>query len=240
MENKIFDVLILTGRPASGKSEIINFLLHKSLEERMEKYHIGDLAILDDFPMLWTWFEEDAILSQLLNKPRLHTDEEGYFKYDYLWDLLVERINLDFQKLQRERSSLQNKSTTIIEFSRGTEHGGYERALTRLSEELLTRAGLLYVNVSFEESLRKNRRRYNPKRPDSILEHSLPDDKLERLYRYDDWPDMTAVDPEFLTIKGIQVPYVVFDNLDDVTTNNPEVLEKRLLKTLNELYNRGC
>ncbi|RPI83593.1 MAG: hypothetical protein EHM41_15555 [Chloroflexi bacterium] len=240
MENKVFDVLILTGRPASGKSEIIDFILRTSPEQRVKKFHIGDLTILDDFPMLWTWFEEDAILSQILSKPRLHTDEDGYFKYDHLWDLLVERINLDFRKLRREISSSQDKSTTIIEFSRGTEHGGYQRALSRLSKDIFARSGVLYVNVSYEESLRKNRRRFNPQRPDSILEHSLPDEKLERLYRYDDWSDLTADDPEFLTINGIQVPYVVFDNLDDVTTNNPEMLKKRLLKALNELYNLGC
>ena len=50
---------------------------------------------------------------------------------------------------------------------------------------MLSRAGVPYVSVSFEESLRKNRRRFNASRPDRILEHSLPE-KLEKLYSHDD------------------------------------------------------
>lgn len=238
MDKGVFDVLILTGRPASGKSEIIDFLLHAPADRRIEEYHMGDLSVLDDFPMLWAWFEEDAILAKKLGKPRLHTDEEGYFKYDYLWDVLIERLMLDYQKLQREWEESHTAGTAIIEFSRGTEHGGYRRAFSRLSTEVLNRAAIMYVNVSFEESLRKNRRRFNPKRPDSILEHSLPDHKLERLYRFDDWADLTAEDREFLTIQGVPVPYMVFDNHDDVTTGKPEILGERLQYTLDVLYKK--
>jgi len=42
---------------------------------------------------------------------------------------------------------------------------------------MLKSAAILYVNVSFSESLRKNRKRFNPNKPDSILEHGLPDEK---------------------------------------------------------------
>ena len=34
--------------------------------------------------MLWTWFEEDHLLSRVLGKPRLFTDEQGYFVQPYL------------------------------------------------------------------------------------------------------------------------------------------------------------
>ena len=52
--------------------------------------------------------------------------------------------------------------TTLIEFSRGAEHGGYASAFRHLSEEILDRACVLYIDVPYEESLRKNRRRFNP------------------------------------------------------------------------------
>jgi hypothetical protein len=74
----------------------------------------------------------------------------------------------------------------LLEFSRGSEHGGYARAFAHLSEAVLPMLSVVYVRVSFEESRRKNRRRFNPDRPYSILEHGLPDSKLERLYRDDD------------------------------------------------------
>ena len=63
-ENSIFEVLVLLGRPAAGKSEIIDHLKNTKLSERVKKYHIGEIDVLDDFPILWTWFEEDDILSQ--------------------------------------------------------------------------------------------------------------------------------------------------------------------------------
>ncbi len=41
-------------------------------------------------------------------------------------------------------------------------------------------------------SLRKNRKRFNSYRPDGILEHSLSDEKLERLYKKEDWTELAA------------------------------------------------
>ena len=95
MAGDIFDILILNGHPASGKSETIDFLKKTPEEERRERFHIGAMDEIDDFPMLWTWFEEDAILEKILDHPRMHTDKDGFFLYQYQWDLLIERISLD-------------------------------------------------------------------------------------------------------------------------------------------------
>lgn len=236
MSKDTFDVLILTGRPASGKSEIVDFLMNTPIDVRRHKYHIADLDILDDFPMLWTWFEEDHILSQHLRQPRLHTDAKGYFKYHHLWHLLIERVSLEYHKRLRDDPAYHVHTTTIVEFARGSEHGGYTKAFEHLADDLLHRAAVVYVYVSFEESLRKNRRRYNPLRPDSILEHALPDEKMTRLYRDDDWGTFTAQDPEFLTVRSIRIPYAVFENEDDVTTDTPDALTARLEGVLERLW----
>ena len=95
---------------------------------------------------------------------------------------------------------------------------------------------ILYINVSWEESLRKNRARFNPERPDSILEHGLPDKKIETLYRYDDWEEISAGDPQYISIQGFQVPYVVFENEDDVTTVRGEALATRLEDAMERLW----
>lgn len=234
--NDTFDIIILNGRPASGKSEIIDYLLKLPDEERRARFHMGKLGFIDDFPMLWTWFEEDHILAEKLGKPRLHTDAEGYFKYEYLWHLLIERIDLEYRKLLRDHPDYYDHHTTIVEFARGTEHGGYRAAYPHLSDELLARAGILYVDVPFEESLRKNRRRFNPDKPDSILEHGLPDAKLERLYGETDWEEFTDGDPAFVRVRSLSVPYVVFENEDDVTTDTPDLLAARLEEMLNRLW----
>ncbi len=231
----IFDILILIARPAAGKSEIIDYLQRTDLETRRTRFHVGELDMIDDFPMLWTWFEEDALLERM-SKPRLHTDEAGYFKYPYLWHLLIERIALEYDKKGRDCPDYRERFTTLIEFSRGAEHGGYRAAFPHLSTEILNRAAIVYVNVSFAESLRKNRRRFNPDRPDSILEHGLPDEKLKRLYGADDWAEFSAADMEFVTVNGIRVPYVVFENEDDVTTARAEALGERLENVLERLW----
>jgi hypothetical protein len=236
MDKNTFDVLILIGRPASGKSEIIDFLMHTAPAVRRNKFHIADLDILDDFPVLWTWFEEDHILSKQLGQPRLHTDADGHFKYRYLWHVLIERVSLEYQKRLRDDPTYLDHTTTIVEFARGSEHGGYAEAFPHLADDLLRRAAVLYVHVSFEESLRKNRRRFNPERPDSILEHSLPDDELARLYRDDDWAVFSDGNSDFLSVRSIRMPYVVFENEDDVTTDKPDLLAARLETVLGRLW----
>jgi len=228
-----FNILLLIARPAAGKSEVINYLKKTPAAERISRFHIGEFEEIDDFPMLWTWFEEDALLGQM-GHPRLHTTTDGYFKYLYLWDLLIERISLEYQKRMRDF----DKDTIILEFSRGSEHGGYQRAFDHLSDEILQDVAILYIDVPWEESLRKNRRRFNPKRPDSILEHGLPDDKLEKLYRDTDWDEMTQSANGQLTLRGFTVPYAVFDNADDVTTAQGPELGRRLETVLGTLWSR--
>lgn len=227
----VLKTLLLIARPAAGKSEIINYLKNTPYTERVERYHIGIFEEIDDFPMLWTWYEEDGILAEM-GYPMLHTTPDGYFKYPYLWNLLIERISLEYQKKMRDFSG----DTVILEFSRGSEHGGYKNAFQHLSGEILKDLAILYVDVPWEESLRKNRRRYNPDRPDSILEHGLSDEKLERLYRDTDWNELIEGQPDYLMIKDYQVPYVVFENADDVTTDQGKELGARLETKLGRLW----
>ncbi len=235
LDKNAFDILLLIARPAAGKSEVIAYLKNTQVEERLQRFHIGKFEEIDDFPMLWTWFEEDALLERM-GYPRLHTDADGYFLGNHLWNLLIERIGLEYKKKLRDVPNFASDYTTIVEFSRGSEHGGYASAFEHLSKEMVERMAILYIDVSWEESLRKNRKRFNANKPDSILEHGLPDAKLERLYREVDWQQISAGDPDYLTIQGEKVPYVVFDNTDDVTTPRGEALGQRLESTLQKLW----
>jgi len=236
--NGLFEVLLLLGRPAAGKSEILDFLRKVDRKTRLEKYHIGKLDVIDDFPMLWTWFEEDAILSEKFGKPRLHSDEKQYLEYPYLWNLLIERISLEYQKRIRDNNNYHQQTTTIVEYARGTEHGGYRQAFEHISDQILSRAGIIYVQVSFEESRRKNRKRFNPKKPDSILEHAVDEKKLETLYRYDDWQDLVMQygSQDFLVIRDFKVPFAVIENEDDVTSTGGSALASRLQEGLGKLW----
>ena len=236
MPKDTFDVLILTGRPASGKSEIIDFLNHLPEDARRERFHVAHLEVLDDFPMLWAWFEEDDILSRSFGLPRLHSDDRGYFLYQELWHVLIKRLSLNYAKKVRDDAAYHDHTTALIEFSRGAEHGGYAAAFPHVSDEILKRAGIVYVHVPFKESLRKNRRRFNPEKPDSILEHGLTDEKLERLYQEDDWNTLAPEDSGYLKVRGQSVPYAVFPNEDDVTTGKLDQLAERLESVLSNLW----
>lgn len=234
-ERNTFDILLLIARPAAGKSELIDYLKGVPPEQRAERFHIGRFDEIDDFPMLWTWFEEDDLLEKM-GHPRLHTNSDGLFLHQYLWDLLIERCGLEYQKRQRDLAGAHSSLTTLVEFSRGREHGGYQSAFAHLPAEMLSKMAVLYIDVSWEESLRKNRKRYNPDRPDSILQHSLPDRRLERLYKEVDWPDVTRGDPQYIPIQGLRVPYVVFDNSSDLTTGRGEALGRQLETDLQKLW----
>ncbi len=234
-EKNTFDILLLIARPAAGKSEIIDYLKKTPQKERAGRFHVGEFDEIDDFPMLWAWFEEDALLEKM-GHPRLHTDTQEIFLHQYLWDLLVERIGLEYQKKLRDIPNYEERFTTIVEFSRGKEHGGYRSAFSHLLPRMLPKMAVLYIDVTWEESLRKNRKRFNPAKPDSILEHGINDMKMEHLYKEVDWGDVSKDDPQYLTIQGVRVPYVVFDNADDVTTQRGAALGERLEQTLNKLW----
>ena len=59
---------------------------------------------------------------------------------------------------------------------------------------------------------------------------------MEALYHHVDWEVFSAADPEFIVSQGVKVPYVVFENEDDVTTEGGEALSERLEKTFGRLW----
>lgn len=230
-----FNILLLIARPAAGKSEIIDYLKRTPLAERRRRFHIAEFEEIDDFPMLYTWFEEDRILEEM-GFPRLHTDENEYFAGDHLWNLLIRRICLDYTKKLRDAPNYHDTYTAVIEFARGAQHGGFSESFKHFDPQMLDKLAILYINVSWEESLRKNKARFNPERADSILEHGLELEKMEVMYKDSDWEQVSAPDPEYITIQGVPVPYVVFENEDDVTTGRGAALGQRLEENLSRLW----
>lgn len=223
--NKL-DVILLIGRPAAGKSETIDFLKHLSDEQRLQEYHIAPFLELDDFLYVWQTFENDAI-RQSMGLARRDTDNALYFLDDHIWDFFIARIDLDFRKMQARDPMLLQRHTVMMEFARGGETG-FANAFQYFSDELLVHAAILYIDVSFEESLRKNRRRYRPEQADSILYHSLEEAKMERYYKTNDWAQLSGGHDEgFITVKGHRVPFAVFHNEPEKTLD-PQLLGSAL------------
>jgi hypothetical protein len=244
MAGEILDIIMLNGRPAAGKSEVIDYLKKIPTAERIRRFHIGEFEEFDDFPILWERFEDDDIYERH-GKPRLISETTfayegetlpGYvFKDPFFWNFLIEKLNLAYAKRLRDVRDYHATTTAIFEFARGTQHGGFAQAYRYLADEVLARANTIYISVTWEESLRKNRRRRNPDRPDSILEHSLEDRKIEFLYKASDWEAFAAADPEYLRVGERRVPYAVFENMPE-KTDRPEVLGAHLEEVCARLW----
>jgi len=233
MEQGKFPLLILTGRPAAGKSEVIDFLKNIEPRERLGKFRIGAFEELDDFLYVWETFETDDILTRH-GRPRLWTDEKYWFRDEFVWDLYLERINLEYRKKIARDPGYHRGKTALIEFARGGEHG-IAHALACLHEEILSRAALIYIRVSYEESLRKNRRRARKGEEHSILYHSLPDEKMEYYYKTNDWEELASRDPAYIRVKDFRVPYAVFEN-EPEKTHDPKLIAGELERVTQRLW----
>ncbi len=210
-----FPILIITGRPAAGKSEVIDFLKKADPAERLKRFHIGEFEELDDFVYVWETFEIDDILTKH-GKPRLWTDEKYWFREHFIWNLYMERMSLEYRKKVARDPHYHDRKTVLVEFARGGDNGIAE-ALSYLHEDVLKNAALMYIRVSYEESVRKNRRRARKGQEDSILYHSLPDEKMEFYYKTNDWETLEKKNPNYIEVKGFKIPYAVFENEPEKT-----------------------
>lgn len=226
----IFHTIILTARPAAGKSEVIDFLKKLDPAARKRDFHVGDIVEIDDFPYIWEKFEEDKILEQS-GRERLWTDKKLYFKEEWAWDFFLLKMNVAFEK---HLAMGDAGKTVLFEFARGGKNG-IGHALDVISPEVLKRAGILYLQVSYEESVRKNRRRFRPELAHSILYHSLPDEKMEFYYRENDWAQLATGLEGTLQRQSISIPYSVLVNEPEVT-DTPEHLAAPLRETLDRLW----
>lgn len=228
---KHYPVIILVARPAAGKSEVIDYLKKTPLVERMERFGVAELAEFDDFLYIWEWFEEDDFLSQH-GKERLHSKPDYYFKDEFAWHVCIQKINNAFAKRLAEPDFLR-KHTSLIEFARGGENG-FRDAFNFLSDDILKLARIVYIKVTYEESVRKNRKRARKGEEHSVLYHSLPDDKMEYYYKANDWDKLSGGKNDgILDIKGHRVPFAVFDNMPE-KTDDPA----KLGPALDEVFGR--
>jgi hypothetical protein len=132
--------------------------------------------------------------------------------------------------------------TVVIECARGGPNGaafpltppqGYGAAFAQLSEAILERAAVLYIQVEPAESRRKNVERGKPDGAGSILHHSVPLEVMLGEYGTDDMaylrglsprPDTIAVERVFEDAPGrfrsrtFLLPVAFFDNRQDKTT----------------------
>jgi hypothetical protein len=144
----------------------------------------------------------------------------------------------------RNAQAKQDKKdrTVVIECARGGPNGaaypltppvGYQATFTQLSEAILDKAAVLYIQVEPAESRRKNIERGKPDGAGSILHHSVPMEVMLSEYGTDDMtylrstsgkPDTVTVERLFQDSKDhyrartFSLPVAFFDNRQDKTT----------------------
>ncbi len=150
---------------------------------------------------------------------------------------LVGALEAEAAQLLRDKNegipdSLEGR-TIVIEAARGGPDGatpplpeplGYQYSLARFSDAVLSRASILYVWVTPEESRRKNHERTDPNDPGSILHHGVPIavmlgdygcDDMDWLIRNSGRPDTVKIEARGRTH---HLPVARFDNRVDKTS----------------------
>ena len=139
MENNVFKVVLLLALPASGKSEVRNFMANIEPERLQKEFHIGENLQLDDFPYVHFMRCIDNEMERI-GQPRVFypSDAEPFFN-DYDWGTLVQLLNEDYHDLMN-RQKIKADSLSRWLFARidaATLKCGISPRMALISEEVL-------------------------------------------------------------------------------------------------------
>ena len=239
----IFQHLFVLGRPACGKSEFIDFMKKLPADERAARFGIGRFEEVDDFPWLWEACVEDDRREQK-GEPRLVSERvpEGYnIVKPKFRGSLVDRFNAVITTKYLGNPAFYEDGTLLIEFARGA-GDGFRESLERFDRRILGRAAILYIDVSFEESYRRNNARYKRGLEESILFHKVPDRDMFGYFRDNDWQQITGratggladlAPGGVIEIAGLGVPFVSMNN--EVESVDHTILAERYGRALGRL-----
>lgn len=232
-----FNNLFVFGRPAGGKSEFIDFMKKCNPAKRKDKFHVAPFEIIDDYLFITEIAEFENILEKQSVKRWItkNTSDGICVQDDVYWGYAYEKINRILTKKAELQPKFYDENTMLIEFSRGVGISGYEKTLSNLKPEFLKNGAIIYIKVSFDESMRRNEARYQEKLKFSILAHKCPEEGMNRFYREDDWGVITSNKSSgYLKMNGIDVPFVTMNN--EPEEKDLTVMEERYYKALEELW----
>lgn len=97
--SNIFHTVLLLALPASGKSEVRNFMAQMEGETLQRDFHIGENLQLDDFPYVHFMRRIDEELAALGKERIYYRSNEEPFNNNYDWGTLVQLLNEDYHDL---------------------------------------------------------------------------------------------------------------------------------------------
>jgi hypothetical protein len=108
-------------------------------------------------------------------------------------------------------------------------------SLSKIDLSILKDAAILYIDVSFEESYRKNSARYKKDEKGSILFHKVPDKDMYGFFIENDWKKITyGKSHGYLSVCGVDVPFVSMPN--EPESKDDAVLKERYGSALAMLW----
>lgn len=116
MSNQVFKVVLLQALPASGKSEVRNFMAHVDGQRLKEEFHIGENLQLDDFPYVHMMRRIDNEL-EAMGESRIFYPGEEPFVDGRDWGTLCNLLNEDYHDLLN-RSVVKPDSAAKLLFER--------------------------------------------------------------------------------------------------------------------------
>ena len=130
--SNVFDVILLTALPASGKSEVRSFLANVGKERLQKEFHIGENLQLDDFPYVNFMRLIDTALAENGSERIFYASDEDPFYDSRDWGTLIQLLNEDYHHLlNREKLSSASPAKTLFERNQQVANDRYEH-LTRL------------------------------------------------------------------------------------------------------------
>ncbi len=129
MAEKNFKTVLLLGLPASGKSEIREFINNNN-QQHITTLHFGENLQLDDFPYVHFFFLFDEELVKFGQK-RVFYSEQDPFIDDRDWGTLVNLINDDYHLLKEKKKVITDTSVTYLfdRIQKASEKVGIKRDL---------------------------------------------------------------------------------------------------------------
>ncbi len=135
MKNNVFKVVLLQALPASGKSEVRNFMAHVEPERLQNEFHIGENLQLDDFPYVHMMRRIDEELAKL-DKPRVFYPGEAPFLDGRDWGTLCNLLNEDYHDLMNRNIAKPDSAAKLLfdRFDRAAAGAGIPSRLGVLDE----------------------------------------------------------------------------------------------------------
>lgn len=112
---KTFDVVLLLGLPASGKSEIRRLMANMSKDELKRDFHIGQTIDMDDFPYVFIMRRIDEALEKMGQTRIFYSSDEKPFIDSRDWITLIHLLNADYQDLKQKRIFKESPSRFLME-----------------------------------------------------------------------------------------------------------------------------